>query len=650
MIYLINGIAEVWFRYIASAAFQATLLALLILGILWIGRHWPPALRHALLILALFKFVVPPMLSLPTGLFNRITPHKWPGLVAPQNESRSVDRFKTFETLPLYAMNIIMRPSTQPEGRQNRPALSDKAKFLLLHLLGSMLILALAAAQKIWLHRLVSRSCPVKDPVILEAYNELCLRMKLRSRPRLLICNDNNAPIAFGAWAPVVILPQALVDTLPMVDIQVILGHELAHHKRLDPWLAWLQVPISALWWFNPVYWLLFRSIRSVREDCCDDMVLTSGIASREVYCRTLLHAAQAALQNNAMTRAAFAYFGKSQPLRRRFTRIMSARLIRAPKLAMAGTLAIFAFALVFLPGVEPPILAQNTALAEEHVASTTPPPQQRYSKVLEQVNKEDGERNYTRGDHRANQPQSSQTNAASDHFRKWLNEDVAYIITPEEKNEFLALRNYNEMESFIERFWTQRGPSFKAEHYRRIAYANEHFASSLPGWKTDRGRTYIVFGMPDQFESHSKGGGTATRYPFEKWWYRHIEGVGDDIDLEFVDISTNGEYRLAMSPDEKESLINLPAPTVQKDIRKMSLNLDRADLHDFIMGMAPQLGLTPIIIDPNVKGSVTLMTPSPISKDDVLPLFHMILKNNNAALLKQGDLYQIVPIAAAVK
>jgi len=81
-------------------------------------------------------------------------------------------------------------------------------------------------------------------------------------------------------------------------------------------------------------------------------------------------------------------------------------------------------------------------------------------------------------------QPQPSQANAISDYYRKWLDEDVVYIITPEEKNQFLILRNNNERESFIEQFWTRRGPSFKAEHYRRIAYANEHFASSMPGWK----------------------------------------------------------------------------------------------------------------------------------------------------------------------
>ena len=91
-------------------------------------------------------------------------------------------------------------------------------------------------------------------------------------------------------------------------------------------------------------------------------------------------------------------------------------------------------------------------------------------------------------------------------------------------------------------------------------------------------------------------------------------------------------------------------APAVQKDSLKLMLQFEDADLREFINQVAPSLGLTPIIIDPDVKGKVTLRTPSPMSKDDVLPLFHMILKNNNAALIKQGDAYQIVPIAAAVK
>src|SRR2546423_6538570 len=86
--------------------------------------------------------------------------------------------------------------------------------------------------------------------------------------------------------------------------------------------------------------------------------------------------------------------------------------------------------------------------------------------------------------------------------YRQWLTEDVTYIISPDERNAFLQLDTNEEREQFIEQFWLRRSSNpdlpendFKEEHYRRIAYANEHFASGIPGWKTDRGRMYIMWG-----------------------------------------------------------------------------------------------------------------------------------------------------------
>jgi len=161
-------------------------------------------------------------------------------------------------------------------------------------------------------------------------------------------------------------------------------------------------------------------------------------------------------------------------------------------------------------------------------------------------------------------------------YYKKWLEEDVDYIISDEERSVFKKLTNDEERDAFIEQFWARRNPDprsssnpFKEEHYRRIAYANQHFTSGFAGWRTDRGRIYIMYGKPDELESHptggaynrpfNEGGGTTTTFPFEKWWYRHIEGVGDDIEIEFVDKSMTGEYRMAMSPDEKDALINVP-------------------------------------------------------------------------------------------
>ena len=160
--------------------------------------------------------------------------------------------------------------------------------------------------------------------------------------------------------------------------------------------------------------------------------------------------------------------------------------------------------------------------------------------------------------------------------YRKWLNEDVTYIITDEERQAWKRLSTDEEREQFIEQFWLRRDPTpdsaeneFKEEHYRRIAYANERYASGIPGWKTDRGRIYITFGPPDENESHpsggtyerppEEGGGTTSTFPFEKWRYRWIEGIGTDIIIEFVDPTMTGEYRMTMDPSEKDALLMVP-------------------------------------------------------------------------------------------
>jgi GWxTD domain-containing protein len=584
------------------------------------------------------------MLSLPTGLFNRITPRlRSESAPAVQNLLRPIG----ISPVDTFKYSLAHAPSGEPHREERvSPAITVKGILLMLHFSGALLILGLTAVQKIRLRKLALRSAPVQDPVLVEAYDELIRSIKLWRRPELLISKDNNEPIAFGVWSPVIVLPQSLVTTLPLSGIRVVLGHELAHHRRRDPWVVWLQAIISAIWWFNPIYWLLSRSLRSAREDCCDDMALASGFASREAYCRTLLQSARAAFENNAMTRAAFAYLGKSQPLRRRFKRIMGAKRIRAPKLAMTGMLAVFALALVLLPGIEPCILAQNAAPVESVKEKLIPTPQRSNDAAKAEVQSPDPkttdelmkniesnmemlqapdrdqknafralryineflekfpnngytpqvkkrktqvEENLALGDFEVvqfylergvitgaftrlkhikdNYPNFSRMNevdflvqqaqqmpagAASNYYRKWLFEDVVYIIAPEEKNEFIVLKTDQERESFIERFWVRRDPSFKAEHYRRIAYANEYFTSSAPGWKTDRGRIYIRFGKPDELEAHPTGGnyaGVARAYPYEKWRYRHIDGVGDDIEIEFVDRSGIGEYRLNAQP-----------------------------------------------------------------------------------------------------
>src|SRR5580704_11070568 len=160
--------------------------------------------------------------------------------------------------------------------------------------------------------------------------------------------------------------------------------------------------------------------------------------------------------------------------------------------------------------------------------------------------------------------------------YKKWLNEDVVWIISDEERAAFKQLSNDEERDNFIEAFWQRRDPTpdteeneYKEEHYQRIAYANEHFAAGVPGWKTDRGRIYIVYGKADEVDSHpsggtyerpmEEGGGETSTFPFEDWRYRYIEGIGQEVIIEFVDTCMCGEYHLTMDRSEKDALLMTP-------------------------------------------------------------------------------------------
>ena len=195
--------------------------------------------------------------------------------------------------------------------------------------------------------------------------------------------------------------------------------------------------------------------------------------------------------------------------------------------------------------------------------------------------------------------------------YKTWLNEDVVYIISPEERQAFLQLETNEEREQFIEAFWLRRSSNpdlpdndFKEEHYRRIAYANEHFASGIPGWKTDRGRIYIIWGKPDEIESHptggtydrpiEEGGGSTTTYAWERWRYRYLEGIQENVELEFVDPSGSGEYHLTMDPGEKDALLHVPGAGLSlMESMGMASKADRFTRSDG-MTMPTTLGGTP--------------------------------------------------------
>jgi GWxTD domain-containing protein len=220
--------------------------------------------------------------------------------------------------------------------------------------------------------------------------------------------------------------------------------------------------------------------------------------------------------------------------------------------------------------------------------------------------------------------------------FKTWLEQDVAYIISDEERKAFKNLSNDEEREAFIENFWLRRNPNpdspdneFREEHYRRIAYANEHFAAGKPGWKTDRGHIYIAFGKPDSIDSHpsggayqrpiDEGGGETSTFPFEVWHYRYIEGIGDNIDIEFVDTCMCGDYHFTIDRGEKDALLRVPgAGLTQWESMGMAKKADR------FHGGPEMLGTGPLASSQNSKEfdrielAAKLFAPPPIKFKDL--------------------------------
>ncbi len=221
--------------------------------------------------------------------------------------------------------------------------------------------------------------------------------------------------------------------------------------------------------------------------------------------------------------------------------------------------------------------------------------------------------------------------------YKKWLDEDVRWIITDEELQAFKGLSNDEEREQFIEQFWLRRNPNpdspeneFRETHYARITYANEHFAAGKAGWRTDRGHIYIAFGKPDSIDSHpsggnyerpmEEGGGSTSTFPFEVWHYRYLEGIGDNIDLEFVDTCMCGDYHMTIDRSEKDALKHVPgAGETLYEQQGQSKKADR-----FSGGGLEQLGAGPMSSQNQSKQfdrislAAKIMAPPPIKFKDL--------------------------------
>jgi GWxTD domain-containing protein len=336
-----------------------------------------------------------------------------------------------------------------------------------------------------------------------ERLDRLGARVRLSRPVTLLESCLAEVPMVIGYVRPAILMPVGLLAGLPAGQIESILLHELAHIRRYDYLVNLLQASVEGFLFYHPAVWWISGLIRAERENCCDDLVVATHGNAHEYA------VALAALEQNRWSAREAAPAATGGNLMQRIRRLLNQP--EAPRAALtpvfsAGILALTAAVIAFAAWQQPPQV--STPLAAP--------------------------------------------------YSKWLNEDVVYIITDQERAAFKRLRTDEEREHFMEQFWLRRDPTpgtprneFKEEHYRRIAYANQHFAAAgIAGWKTDRGRIYIIYGPPDEIDAHPAGG--AVTHPFQQWRYRRIDGIGANVIIEFVDPTGTGDYRMTRDPSEK--------------------------------------------------------------------------------------------------
>jgi GWxTD domain-containing protein len=324
-----------------------------------------------------------------------------------------------------------------------------------------------------------------------------------------------SVPMTIGWLAPKILLPIAWHEW-DSVKLRAVLAHEEAHVRRADWVIAIVARLNSCLFWFHPLAWWLERELAVLAEYACDDSALTI-LPDRQDYARVLLDMAYAAKSANGRLVWGAISMAKPNTVQKRIEQIMdeTRQIPKAFGASRWATLAVCSLPLLYL--------VSSVQLAP----AQTPAPQVR--------------------------------RALDSPYNRWLDEEVRWIISDYERVAFTQLRTDSDREKFIEAFWLRRDPTpgtpeneYQEEHYRRIAYANDHFTEAIPGWNTDRGMIYILYGPPDSLDTY--GGVPGATYPYETWRYRYIQGMGTDVQLEFVDTTMTGRYHLTRDPSEKQT------------------------------------------------------------------------------------------------
>jgi bla regulator protein blaR1 len=312
-----------------------------------------------------------------------------------------------------------------------------------------------------------------------------------------------ETPLVLGHLRPAILVPIEFLAGMPAAQVEAILLHELAHIRRCDYLVNMMQRVVECLFFYHPAAWWISRVIRNERESCCDDVAVALGGDAHQ-YALAL-----AALEQRRGAACQPAVAAKGGNLVKRIRRLLYPKPPKAAWTPVVACLVLIATAAVAM--AELPHPRRGLAITERQALP-----------------------------------------AESSPYKQWLDGPVSYIISPRERGAFESLTTDEERDMFIQQFWERRNPTpgskrndFKEEFDRRVKYVDAHFGVGHPGWKSDRGHMYIIYGPPDEIQFHPN----STPYHFAVWKYQHLPKLGNDVIFVFVDLTGNGDYRIATTP-----------------------------------------------------------------------------------------------------
>jgi len=346
----LNGWGTSWMTWAAASVVQSSLLIVLVLILTRVlRRRVNPVVLQGLWLLVLVKLLLPPSLSLPTGV----------GYWVPRKEA-SGDRGEVTWTMgnrsrtgdvsmyDLFTSEAVPARSSE-ESPKGWALLDPTGGLALLAGLGSVFVLV--GVLRAWARlRTQIRRAEVADESWQAAARECVGRLGLRRVPEVRVTSWLSSPAVCGLRRGVILIPKALVADLgPEARMDVLL-HEMAHIRRGDLWVGTLEVLLLVTYWWHPLVWLARARWQELREEIADAMVIAEGRREAGAYAETLLRVAKAAVHRPVLALGLMGILESRSALKARVERMLREEGIHAPRMGWKAGLALMAFGFLVLP------------------------------------------------------------------------------------------------------------------------------------------------------------------------------------------------------------------------------------------------------------------------------------------------------------